>query len=151
MRKRYLLCSLLLISCSLAFSQTAERLAWLLEQERVGYDQAALFVLEASDNIDPAAGMSPEDAFNFARENELLPRGVEANHVVTMRGLALMMMRAFDLSGGVFYTISGSQHHAYRELTHRGIIQGRSDPLMPVTGDALLFIVGRTLHLTESE
>ena len=146
-RKWVLLCSLLIVTCSLAFAQTAQRIAWLLEQEHVSYAHSALLVFEAADLIDPAAGLSPEQAFAFALENELLPRGAQANQAVTMRGLSFMIMRAFDLKGGFFYTMTKSQHHAYRELLHRGIIQGRADPFMLVPGDKLLFVVSRTLFL----
>jgi len=61
-----------------------------------------------------------------------------------------MVMQAFGMKGGLFYTITKSQHHAYRELTQRGIIQGRADPLMPVDGGLLLFTINRTLQLTET-
>ena len=148
MRKTLLLCSLMLAACSLAFAQTADRLQWLLEQDRVSYAQAALFVLEAADIIDPAGQASAEYAFELARENNILPRGADANQAVNLRGLSFMIMRTFDLRGGFFYGLTGSRHHAYRELVYLGIIQGRADPLMLVDGDALLFVVSRALQIT---
>ena len=150
MKKLLLLFSLLLFTCSL-FAQTAERLEWLLEQDRVNYAQAALLVLEAADHINPAEGLSEEAAFRFAQEHGFLPRNVAANHLADLKGLSFIVMRSFDIKGGVFYTITKSQHHAYRELVHRGIIQGRADPLMYVTGDLLMFVVNRALHLTETD
>ena len=149
MKKLLLLLSLLLFTCSL-FAQTAARLEWLLEQSHINHAQAALFVLEAADHINPAQGLSPEAAFSFAQEQGFLPGNVDANDAVIMKDLSLLVMRSFDIKGGFFYTISKSRHHAYRELVHRGIIQGRADPLMHVTGDLLMFVVSRTLHFTET-
>ena len=144
MRKRmFLLCALLIVSCSLIFPQSAARLERLLEQDRVSYQDAALLVLEAADHLDP--GTSPEEAFNFAQAQGFLPGNVEADQTVDLRGLSLLIMQAFDIRGGVFYTLTGSRHHAYKELVYRSIIQGRASPLMPVSGDLLLFVVSRTL------
>ena len=148
MKQPLLLFSLLLFTFSL-FPQTAERIESLLAQDRVNYAQAALFVLEASERIEPDR-MSPEEAFGYAQENNLLPKEVQANQAATLKGLSFMVMQAFGMKGGLFYTITKSQHHAYRELTQRGIIQGRADPLMPVDGGLLLFTINRTLQLTET-
>ena len=130
------------------FPQTAERLEWLLEQERVSYAQAALFVLEAAEHIAPSEQLSPDDAFSYAQENNLLPANVQENYAVNLKGLSFLVMQAFDIKGGVFYSITKSQHHAYRELVHRSIIQGRADPLMYINGDQLLFTINRALQLT---
>jgi len=149
MKKRFLLFSLLLLAFSL-YPQTAERLEALLEQGRVSYAQAALFVLEAAEHINPADQMGEEEAFSCALEKSMLPKNVQTNQAVNLKGLSFMVMQAFGIKGGFFYSITKSQHHAYRELVHRGIIQGRADPLMYVSGDQLLFTVNRTLQLTEA-
>jgi len=148
MKRLPLLCALLLFTLSL-FPQTAERIETLLEQNRVGYAQAALFVLEAAELIEPNR-FSPEEAFSYAQENNFLPADVQANQAATLKGLSFMVMQAFDIKGGLFYTLTKSQHHAYRELTQLGIIQGRADPLKYVDGDLLLFTINRTLQLKEA-
>ena len=145
MKRKLLICTLLFVTFSL-FSQNAERLELLLDQERVSYAQAALLVLEASGRIDSANQMGEEEAFNFALKNNLLPKNAVANHAVNMQGLSFLVMRAFEIKGGFFYSITKSQHHAYRELVYRGMIQGRSDPLMYITGEQLFFTVNRVLY-----
>ena len=145
MKRKLLLFSLLLVTSSL-FSQNAERLELLLDQNLVSYAQAALLVLEASGRINPANQMGEEEAFNFALENKLLPKNAVANHAVNLKGLSLLVMRAFGIKGGFFYSITKSQHHAYRELVYRGMIQGKADPLMYITGEQLFFTVNRVLY-----
>jgi len=106
-------------------------------------------VLEAAELVEPDR-MDPEEVFSYAQENSLLPKDAEAGQEVTLKGLSYMVMQAFGIRGGLFYTITKSQHHAYRELVQRGIIQGRADPLMYVDGDQLLFTINRALHLKET-
>jgi hypothetical protein len=60
-------------------------------------------------------------------------------------------MRAFDLKGGLSYTFFPNAHFAYRELSHRRIIQDRADPELPVSGDWLLFMTGRVLAARAGE
>jgi len=132
-----------------AFSQTAHRIESLLDQDRVGYAQAALFVLEVAELTEPDR-MGEEEAFSYAQENNLLPKDAQGNYAVNLKGLSYMVMQAFGIKGGLFYTITKSQHHAYKELVQLGIIQGRADPLMYIDGDLLLFTINRTLQLTEA-
>ena len=130
-----------------AFSQTASELERLLEADSVTYEQAAWFVLQAAD---VNAG-SPAGAFAYAAEHAWLPANAHANEGAALNGVSLLFMRAFDFSGGLFYSFTHSPRYAYRELVHRGIIQGRADPAMAVTGDMLLFMIGRVLSQEETQ
>jgi outer membrane protein OmpA-like peptidoglycan-associated protein len=58
-------------------------------------------------------------------------------------------MGAFDLKGGIFYSIAKNPHYAYRELVYKEVIQGRTDPGMLVSGEEFLFILSRVLSLVE--
>ena len=78
----------------------------------------------------------------------MLPKNITQNHAVNMKGLSLLIMRAFDIKGGLFYTLTSSRHHAYKELVSLGVIQGRKDPLMYISGEILLFTVSRILFIT---
>ncbi|MDR1802472.1 MAG: hypothetical protein LBQ94_02595 [Treponema sp.] len=125
-------------------AQSADWIESLLASDRVTYADAALLVLEAADAL---AAPNPAAAFGYAAERGWLPKGAAADDAARLDGLSLLVMRAFDFKGGLFYTLTKSPHHAYRELTYRNIIQGRADPMMPVSGDLLLFTVNRILTL----
>jgi hypothetical protein len=148
--KRFLLCLFIAAPCFLfgsrVFAQTADRIERLLEQEQVSYRDAALLVLEASGHIDPARLTSADEAFSFAMERGWLPKGAEANNDARLNGLSLLVTRAFDINGGAFYSLFRNPHYAYRAMVYRGIIQGRADPQMFVSGDLLLYIVNRALE-----
>jgi len=126
--------------------QTAQELETLLETQAVSYAQAARIVLEASE---ARAGVDQDDAFRFAVEREWLPKNTAPEDAARLNGIALLLMRSFDLKGGVFFSLFKSPHHAYRELVYKGFIRGYTDPFMPVSGRELLLIISRILSVKE--
>jgi len=144
--RRYLFLAICFFIVFPAFAQSAGELESLLNMEAVNYGQAARLVLQAAENRD----LNTEAAFSFALENKWLPKGVESGDTVRLNGFSLLIMRAFEIKGGAFYTLTGGAHYAYRELVYRNIIQGRSDPAMTVSGDLMLFIVNRALNFQEN-
>jgi hypothetical protein len=150
MKKRTTL-TFLFIICYLVFdnplhAQTADRIERLLEQKTVSYQEAALLALEASGHLDPANRTKAEDAFAFAMKRRWLPANAKAGDAVNLKGLSLLVTRAFGIKGGLFYTIFKNPHYAYRTLVYYNIIQGRADPLMYVSGELLLFMVNRAMY-----
>jgi len=127
------------------FAQTAAEIETLLYTEAVSYAQAARFVLLAADISDLRA----EDAFGYAKEKSWLPAAATQGAAAKLDGVSLLIMRAFDMTGGAFYTFMKTPHYAYRELLYQNVIQGRVDPGMAVSGDLLLFIVNRVLDQME--
>jgi len=129
------------------FAQTAAELETLFYADAVNYAQAARYVLLAADIND----LKAEDAFSYAMEKKWLPAAAGKDTTAKLDGVSLLIMRAFDIKGGAFYTLMKTPHYAYRELLYQNIIQGRADPGMAVSGDFLLFVVNRALELTEGE
>jgi len=142
--KIFLACFFITIPC-LLFAQTAERIERLLGQGRVSYRDAALLVLEATGHLDPVKQTSADDAFSFAKERGWLPKSAEANADARLDGLSLLVMRAFDINGGLFFSLFKNSHYAYRAMVYKEIVQGRSDPQMFVSGELLLYTVNRAL------
>jgi len=138
--------------CAPLFGQTAAKLEVLLETPALSWEQAAAFVLEASDYEIPGMDSIPGDvAFQFAMEQKWLPKDIEPGANARLNGIALLLMRSFELKGGIFYRAAKSPHHAYRELVYRNVIRGNADPDMLVSGPQLLLMVNRILSMTEEE
>ena len=123
-------------------AQTAAEIEVLLDTPALSYEQAARFVLRAAD---VTADISPAEAFHYAQEKNWLPKKAESNGQASLGGVSLLIMRSFDIKGGLFYSLFKNQHYAYRELVYKDVIQGRFDPGMAVSGDQLLFMVNRVL------
>ena len=129
-------------------AQTAARLEILLQKPEITWADAAVFVLEASEQ---GVYRNPADAFAFALERNWLPKGVESEETARLNGIALLLMQSFDLEGGIFYSMMKSPHHAYRELVYKRIIRGDSDPHMAVSGEELVLMISRILSIQEAE
>ena len=142
--RRLIFCLLFTGAALTVHAQSADWIDALLAKDGVTYADAAMLVLEAAD---VTAAPTVAAAFGYAAEQGWLPKGAAADDAARLDGLSLLVMRAFDFKGGLFYTLTGSPHHAYRELAYRNVIQGRADPMMSVSGDLLLFTVNRILAL----
>ena len=138
----FVTCYLFFGNC-LTFAQTADRIERLLQQDRVSYRDAALLVLEASGHLDSETQTSADDAFSFAVERGWLPTDAQANNDATLGGLSLLVVQAFEIDGGILFSLFKNPHYAYRAMVYRGIVQGRTDPQMPVSGELLLYTVNR--------
>jgi hypothetical protein len=137
-----------LLNAGLA-AQTAQRIETLLETPALTWQDAASLVLEAAEAGIPPD--SPAEAFRHASERKWLPKKTKADETARLGGIALLMMKSFDLKGGLFYRMAKSPHHAYREMVYRGMIRGNTDPDMQVSGRELLMILSRVLSLKEKE
>ena len=87
-----------------------------------------------------------DEAFSVAMERGWLPTGAKANSETRLNGLSLLVMQAFKIDGGYLYSFFKNPHYAYRAMVYRGIIQGRSDPQMFVSGDLLLYTVNKAMN-----
>jgi hypothetical protein len=147
MNRQKLLFFLLLLPVFLNAQTTADNLEALLNTEAVSYEQAAALVLEAADII---SASDAARAFNLAMDRKWLPAGTERSGTARLDGVSLLIMKSFDFQGGIFYSLFGNPHYAYRELQYNGIIRGRADPAMDVSGDMMLFLIGNVLDKVEA-
>ena len=123
---------------TIAFSQVAADIDTLLESNIISTEMAAYFILGA-------AGLLPEEisvksAYDNAKSRGWI-KSADCCEAVTLQDTAFLIMNAFDLKGGIMYTLLKSPRYAYRELQYKRIIQGRSDPKMTISGNRLLYIL----------
>jgi len=121
---------------------TAQEIEILLYSKTVTYAQAARFVLEAANAL---AADSGEEAFNYAVQQNWLPKNTAVGDPARLDNISQLLLRSFNIKGGLMYSITKNPHYAYRELVYLKIIQDRTDPSMLVSGEQLLFYVNRIL------
>ena len=129
-------------------AQTGAEIETLLKTSSVTYAQAARFILKASE---AAVISSQKAAFDYAVERNWLPKNVLPDSEARLDKISLLFMQSFHFKGGLFYSLFKNPHYAYRELAARGAFKGKSDPLMAVSGEQLLFITSRLLSIVEGE
>jgi len=130
------------LTFNFSFGQTADRIDVLFKTPELSYEQAAAFVLEASDI--PMSNQA--EAFRYASEKGWLPKNAGARDTARLDGVSLLVMKAFEIKGGAFYSVFQNAHYAYRELEYRNVIEDKTVPAMAVSGEMMLFIVGRVIN-----
>jgi len=127
---------------------TAAEIETLLSAKTITYAQASRFVLEAANALTTD---NPEEAFNYAVQQNWLPNKIAANDTAKLSNISLLLMQSFKTRGGIMYTFAKSPHYAYRELVYLNVIQNRADPSMFVSGEQLLYYVNRILASQDSQ
>ena len=140
---------LLLLLPAFVFAQTAAEMDDMLQTDTVSAARAARFVLGTAGLLPPElSGQAAESAaYDMAASNGWIKTNAEQN--VTLKDTAFLIMRAFNLKGGVMYSLFKNPRYAYREMVYRKLIQGKTDQSMKVSGQKLLQILDRTLIYIE--
>ncbi|MDR1106548.1 MAG: hypothetical protein LBL44_09345 [Treponema sp.] len=142
-----LCCAVLFPAASLS-AQTAAELERLLDTREITRAGAAYFTLGAVMDGPP----NPPAAFALALKQGWLSGSAGPGASVTLRDLSLLMMKAFNLEGGLMYRIFPGPRYAYREMIRQGFIEGRAYPLLTVSGERFLHILGNVLsHAGDAE
>lgn len=145
--KGFLSLSVVFFTALSLHAQTAVEMDALLETQALTYSQAARFILPASGAL--ADNVSADSAFGAAVDKGWLPKTAAAGDTARLDAVALLLMKAFDLRGGLFYRLFPTARYAYRELSYKRIIQGTVDSSMPLSGEYFFQILGRTMDLVE--
>lgn len=145
MKRSLFLLVLYFMSATFIFAQTNEFVDGLLAEKETTYGQVSYLVLAASENLnedsDTSRAFAQLDALGWA------PWGASADKKVTLAAYASILMRAFGLRGGIMYSLFPGPRYAYREMVARQVIQGRSDPSLPVDGPAAIRMLGRVFDI----
>ena len=149
MKNRFILILFIFFITAALYAQSAgDELEAFLTVKTISWGQAARFVLQAADVINLS---DTEEAFWYAATRKWLPLDADPDDKARMDGIALLLMKAFNLQGGVMYNITGNQHYAFRELIYRGVIQNRMDRYQFLSGEQLVFYTSRILAEREIE
>jgi len=121
-------------------AQTAAELETVMKASAVTCAQAARFVSASA-----GSAASSQNAFEQALEKGWLPKGTAPDEGITLGKLSLLIMKAFEIRGGLMYLIFPGQRYAFRTMVSRSFIQGAADPAMTVSGERFLQILGRVI------
>jgi hypothetical protein len=146
MKKKALCAITVLLACMLSaptYAQTAAELEDILRAQTVTYAQAASFVLEAAEVTNP---QNTAQAFAISAERAWVSKKASAEKHITLAELSFLIMKAFDMKGGIMYAVMPGPRYAYRSTISRSFIQGDTDPDMTVSGDRFLLILGNVLN-----
>jgi len=126
------------------FAQSNEFIDQVIVTPSLRADEAAYLVLTASDNLSDDA--DPQRSFEFLQELGWAP-GLAADTRITYGQFASVLMNAFGIPGTLLYQLFPTPRYAYRDLCQLVVIQGATDPDMPVSGAAALRMIGRVFDV----
>jgi outer membrane protein OmpA-like peptidoglycan-associated protein len=112
----------------------------LLETGAVSFGQAARFVLADAERVE--VNSAPSAAFALAREKGWVPEGAPEHGPIRTGELSFLIMKAFGMKGSFLYRLFPGPRYAFRELDYLGLLPGRRDPALRVSGEGLLRILG---------
>jgi outer membrane protein OmpA-like peptidoglycan-associated protein len=154
-RKALCAIALLLASTGPLPAQDASEIDTLLETQEISFAQAAGFVLAAAGlaGEDAGAGFArTETALEAAAALKALPKRATPaksgtpEEKIKLGELCALLMKAFNMKGGVFYTLSPGPRYSYRELGYLQVLPEPSDPARKVSGLELMEIVEHMLR-----
>jgi hypothetical protein len=126
--------------------QSSEVVDDLLNQDEARVGPTAYIVLTATGRIPEDADYV--DALAYAQEQRWLSRRLEPDDVIRLGRFSKLILKAFDIPGGLMYRLTGLPRYAARELHYRDYFRGNSSAVRPVSGEFVLRIVGRALERT---
>lgn len=138
---------MLVLVLPLAGAQSNDFLDSILASSAVSPGQAALLLALASEQDPPPADEAAAQAMALEK---WLPGGFASAKTVRTDEYALLVMKAFGMTGGLMYGLFPGPRYAFRELTYRRLILGRPIPESAVSGQAALRILGAVLAEREA-
>ena len=145
--KRLLFLSIVILLIFVAFSgfsQTTDIVDTILEQEKTEVGHAAYMVLVAAGELSESA--SPEEAVSVLNKKGWNFSSKEADEPIRLGEYSYIIMRAFDIRGGIFYSLFPGPRYAARELVYKKFVTGGLSYLRDVSGEEALRILGRVLE-----
>ena len=132
----------------LLFPQSNHIIDQLLQEEKATHGKAAYLVFTAAGMMqeEGTADELEREAMKELEEAGLNPRGAGSDDPISLGGYSYLIMRAFSLRGGLFYSFFPSPRYASRELGFKGYIRGDSGAYRSLTGREAIAIIGRVVR-----
>lgn len=144
-RKLILIIMLLLLwFVAFGFGQSTDIVDSILEQEKVLFAPAAYMVLAASGEAEESLDL--EDVVSTLENMGWNYSGKSGEEPIRLGEYSYLIMKAFDIPGGIFYSLFPGPRYAARELVHRSFVTGDLSYLRNLSGEEALRILGRVLE-----
>lgn len=133
MKKVIFLCFLFFVTPLTFFAQNFNQLNELIETEKISLGQVS-YLVASSINLDDE-NLTYDSAFEKMKEKGYFAEGTKSTDFVTVKKLCGFLAKAYNCSGGLFFTISKkSDRYAFREFVAKGFIPKDIDPMGFVSG-----------------
>ena len=115
----------------------------LLEEERVSFGKTAYLVLGAARLV--LEETSVDEALDFLSRTDWKVEVKKQDAPIRLGEYAFLLMKAFDIKGGLMYGLFPGPRYACRELAYMGFIKSNALAYRTLSGEEALRILGRVL------
>ena len=133
--KGFLLILFFLLMLAPVYGQSPSEIESLLNEKELSYEQAAYFTLAAALDEAPKGA---KDAYAYADGEGWLPEKAENTKPINYKYAAFLLMKAFNLKGGMMYSFTHNARYAYRELKYLGFISSQAYSNQKISGEMFL-------------
>jgi len=120
----------------------------LLNEDKADWGKTSYMVLSAAEIISENAEI-PEALTKLEKQQWKLPAKKSENSI-TLGEYSYMLMKAFDIPGGIMYKILPGPRYAARELDYLNFIDNNKSPYRTLSGEEVLRIMGRVMEWKEA-
>jgi len=141
---------LFLVCAQHGFTQSNELIDGLLDQKQATMGNAAYLVFLAAGMADE--DWSPDRAMEELQSKEWGFDESGVDTVVDLGSLSFIIMQAFEMKGGVMYSLFPGKRYAAKEFAYLGFVPGNTSPYRTLSGQEVTHILGKALdHLGQRE
>lgn len=136
------------VAPAVLFAQSAAVMDTILDQEMLSFGAASYLLLAARGDIE-----ADED---FAQAAEMMTdiqpafSKMSPEETLNLGEYSYLLMKVYDLSGGLMYSILPGPRYAVRELAYIDVVQGSSYPNSALSGERAVRILERYLTVSRS-
>ena len=138
----------LLLSMALPLAaQSNQLLDKLLDQPAAGFADVVYMTLSAAKLVPDTA--TPQEALEALQQQGWKIPILAADAPIPLGDYAFLLMKAFKLSGGIFYSLAPGPRYAVRELGYLKIIPTDARPNRNLSGEEAVRILGNVMARKE--
>lgn len=148
-RKILLLVGMIVLGTTVGFAQSNALIDQVLSQKKVGYSYAVYLVLSASGVIKDTA--TPEQAMEALKQQNWGIKVPGESTNISLGQYAYLLMKAFNMEGGLMYRLIPGPRYATREIAYLGFVTENPSPYRSLSGQEAMEILNNLLAWKEEQ
>ena len=126
------------------YSQSNIFIDSVLSKTAVSYGDAAYMALAGAEIIPEES--SAEEAFSTLMKNNWKVKAENSSDIITLGEYAYLLMKAFNIKGGIMYSLFPGPRYAVRELDYLGFILKDATSYRKTSGEEAIRIIGSVIN-----
>lgn len=141
MRKSWFSLVIFLLALFPCYSQSNDDIDAFIKKERADFGTAAFFALTASGKMvleEETDYADIEEAMEYIKTKKWFSKMPASDSYISAGDASLLMLRAFDINGGIMYKITKDPRYALREMQYRSFLSKNLSNKSDISGGDFL-------------